>query len=114
MIKNLFNLLLLFFFLIFGGPAYPSDSSANAIENYTSKISRKFANTYCNSTKFGISKDGALKFSIGETSKEFSNNKLNKFIDSELLHKNIILSLENNCQIFDFPENELVKLTFKN
>ena len=114
MIKNLFNLLLLFLFLIFGAPAYPSDSSANAIENYTLKISRKFANTYCNSTKFGISKDGALKFSIGETSKEFSNNKLNKFIDSELLHKNIILSLENNCQIFDFPENELDQLTFKN
>ena len=114
MIKNLFNLLLLFLLLIFGAPAYPSDSSANAIENYTLKISRKFANTYCNSTKFGISNDSALKFSIGETSKEFSNNKLNKFIDSELLHKNIILSLENNCHIFDFPENELDKLKLKN
>ena len=95
-------------------PTYSADFSAKAIEKYTLKISRKFANTYCNSTKFGISKDGALKFSIGETNKEFSNNKLNNFIDFEFLNKNIILSLENNCQIFDFPEYELDKLKFKN
>ena len=114
MIKNILNFLILFHFLIFAPPAFPSDSSAKAIENYTLKISRKFANTYCNSTKFGISKDGALKFSLGETNKEFSNNKLNKFIDYELLNTNIVLNLEENCQIFDFPEYELDKLTFKN
>ncbi len=114
MIKNFLNFLILFLLLIFGNPAYPDDFSAKAVEKYTLKISRKFANTYCNSTKFGISKDGALKFSIGETNKEFSNNRLNKFIDFELLNKNIILSLENNCQIIDFPEYELDKLTFKN
>ena len=114
MIKNFLNFLILFHFLIFGCPAYSADSSAKPIEKYTLKISRKFANTYCNSTKFGISKDGSLKFSIGETNKEFLNNKLNKFIDFELLNKNIIKNLENNCQIFDFPENELEKLTFKN
>ena len=114
MFKNILNFLILFLFLIFGTPAYPENSSAKAIEKYTLKISRKFANTYCNSTKFGISKDGSLKFSIGETNKEFSNNKLNKFIDVELLNKNIILSLENNCKIFDFPEDELEKLTLKN
>ena len=114
MIKIILNFLILFFFLIFETPAYPADSSANGIEKYTLKISRKFANTYCNSTKFGISKDGALKFSIGETNKEFSSNKLNKFIDHEFLNKNIILSLENNCQIRNFPEYELYKVTFKN
>ena len=53
-----------------------------------------------------------MKFSIGETNKEFSNGKLNKFIDYENLNKNILLSLENNCQIFDFPEHELEKLKF--
>ena len=114
MIKFILNFLILFLFLILGNPAYTLDSSAKSIEKYTLKISRKFANTYCNSTKFGISKDGALKFSIGETNKEFLNNKLNKFIDFEFLNKNIILSLENNCQIMDFPEYELEKLTFKN
>ena len=104
---------MLFLLLIFGTPAYPADPSPNAILKYTLKISRKFANTYCNSTKFGISQDGALKFSIGETNKEFSNSKLNKYLDYEILKKNILLGLENNCQIFDFPEYELEKLTFK-
>ena len=114
MIKFILNFTILFLFLIFVNPAYPAESSTNSIEKYTLKISRKFANTYCNSTKFGISQDGALKFSIGETNKEFANNKLNKFIDIEFLNKNIILSLENNCQIIDFPEYQLGKLTFKN
>ena len=114
MIKNILNFLILFLLLIFGTPAYPADSSLKAVEKYTLKISRKFANTYCNSIKFGISKDGALKFTTGETNKEFSNNKLNKFIDYELLKKNILLSLKNNCHIFDFPEYELSKLTLKN
>ena len=100
--------------MIFDNPAYPADYSPKAIEKYNLKISSKFANTYCNSTKFGISKDGALRFSIGETNKEFSNSKLNKFIDYELLNKNILLSLKNNCKIFDFPEYELDKLAFKN
>ena len=114
MIKNIINILLLIFFLIIDSPAFPLDSSQKAIEKYSLKISSKFANTYCNSIKFGISKDGALRFSIGETNKEFSNNKLNNFIDYELLNKNILLSLKNNCQIYYFPEYELDKLVFKN
>tara|TARA_Y100000991_G_C21699628_1_gene233086 strand:- start:94 stop:438 length:345 start_codon:yes stop_codon:yes gene_type:complete len=114
MINNILGILLAFLFLIFDSPAFPVNSSPKAIEKYTLKISSKFANTYCNSTKFGISKDGALRFSIGETNKEFSNNKFNNFIDYELLKKNILLSLKNNCQIYDFPEYELYKLTFKN
>ena len=114
MIKNILNILLLFLFLIFDTPVYPIDSSQKAIEKYSLKISNKFSNTYCNSIKFGISKDGALRFSLGETNKEFSKSKLNKFIDYELLNKNILLSLKNNCKIFDFPEYELDKLAFKN
>ena len=114
MIKNILHILLSFLILIFDTPAYPVDSSTKAIEKYTLKISNKFATTYCNTTKFGISEDGALRFSIGETNKEFSNSKLNKFIDYELLNKNILLNLKNNCQISDFPEYELDKLVFKN
>ena len=114
MIKNILNILLPLFLFIFETPAFPLDYSLKDIESYTLKISRKFANTYCNSTKFGISKDGAMQFSIGETNKEFSKSKLNKFIDHELLNKNILLSLQNNCQVFDFPEYELEKLIFKN
>ena len=114
MIKKILSILLSFLLLMFETPAYSINSSPKAIEKYNLKISRKFANTYCNAIKFGISDDGAMKFSIGETNKEFSKSKLNKFIDSKLLNKNILLSLENNCQIYDFPQNELNKLTFNN
>ncbi len=113
MIRSILNILLLFILLIFDTPVYPIDFSEKEIENYTLKISRKFSNTYCNTTKFGISKDGALKFAIGETKKNFLNNKLNKFIDYELLNKNILLSLENNCNEFDFPAYELENLGFE-
>ena len=113
--RNIVNFLLssLIFIFIFDNSVYPKDFSPKSIEDYTIKISKKFSNTYCNSTKLGISKDGALKFSIGETNKEFSNNKFNKFINYDLLKKNILINLENNCQIFDFPEYELENLAFK-
>ena len=113
MIRNILNILLSFLLLILDTPVHSIDFSPKAIENYTLKISRKFSDTYCNTIKFGISKDGALKFAIGETNKEFSNNKLNKLIDFEFLNKNILISLENNCQIFDFPSHELENLVFR-
>ena len=113
MIRNIFNVFLSFFLLIIVLPVYAIDFSPQAIENYTLKISRKFSNTYCNTTKFGISKDGALRFAIGETNKNFLNNKLNEFIDYELLKKNIISNLENNCNEFNFPSYELDNLAFE-
>ena len=113
MIKSILNIILLFLIFIFDRPVYPIEFSQKAIENYNLKISRKFSNTYCNATKFGISNDSSLKFAIGETNKEFLNNKLNKFIDYELLNKNILSSLANNCDVFDFPEYELENLDFK-
>ena len=112
MIRIISNILLLLVVLIFNNPVYSIDISQKAIEKYTFKISRKFSNTYCNAIKFGISDEGALKFSIGETNKEFSNNKLNNYIDHDFLSKNILSSLKNNCQIFNFPESELDKLGF--
>jgi len=112
MIRKILNIFLSLLFFIFSSPVFSMDFSQKAIEKYTLKVSKKFSNTYCNSTKFGISQDGALKFAIGETNKEFLNKKINKFIDYEFLNKNILLSLENNCQIFNFPENELKKLSF--
>ena len=113
MIRSIFNIILLFLLVMFDTPVYPIDFSQKAIEKYNLKISRKFSNTYCNSTKFGISNDSALKFAIGETNQEFLNNKLNKFIDYELLNKKILISLENSCNVSDFPAYELEKLVFK-
>ena len=113
MIRGLLNIILLFLLLIFDTPVNSIEISQKGIENYTLRISRKFSNTYCNSTKFGISKDGALRFSIGETNKEFLNNKFNKYVNYELLNKNILINLENNCNVFDLPSHDLEQLSFK-
>ena len=85
MIKRVFTIFILTLLLLFNSPVYSLDTSSKTLEKYTKKISNKFIRTYCNTTKFGISYDGALAFSIGETNKEFKNNKLNNFIDYSLL-----------------------------
>ena len=96
--------------LIYNNPVYSLDTSSKTLEKYTKKISNKFTRTYCNTTKFGISYDGALAFAIGETNKEFKNNKLNKFIDYSLLKNSIVNDLENNCQVYDFAISKLENL----
>ena len=83
-----------------------------SFEKYTKKISNKFTKTYCNTSKFGISYEGALAFAIGETNKEFKNNKLNKLIDYSLLKNSIVNDLENNCQVYDFEISNLENLKF--
>jgi len=53
-----------------------------------------------------------LAFAIGETNKEFKNNKLNKLIDYSLLKNSIVNDLENNCQVYDFDKSNLENLKF--
>ena len=110
MIKRVFTIFILTLLLLFNSPVYSLDTSSKTLEKYTKKISNKFTRTYCNTTKFGISYDGALAFAIGETNKEFKNNKLNKLIDYSLLKKSIIYDLQNNCQIYDFAISSLENL----
>ena len=105
----IFTLILLF---LFCGPVYSLDTSSITLEKYTKKISNKFTRTYCNTTKFGISSEGALAFAIGETNKEFKNNKLNKLLDYSILKNGIVNDLENNCQVYDFEINNLENLKF--
>ena len=112
MLKRVFTIFILTLLLLFCSPVYSLDTSSKTLENYTKKISNKFARTYCNSTKFGISYEGALAFAIGETNKEFKNNKLNKLIDYSLLKNSIVNDLENNCQVYDFNISSLEKLKF--
>ena len=110
MIKRVFTILTLTLLLLFSSPVYSFDTSAKTLDKYTKKISNKFTRTYCNTTKFGISYDGALAFAIGETNKEFKNNKLNKLIDYSLLKNSIVNDLENNCQVYDFAIGSLENL----
>jgi len=110
MIRRVFTIFILTLLLLFNSPVYSLDTSSKTLEKYTKKISNKFTRTYCNTTKFGISYDGALAFAIGETNKEFKNNKLNKFIDFTLLKNSIVNDLENNCQVYDFAVTKLENL----
>ena len=112
MIKRVFTIFILTLLLLFSSPVYSLDTSSKTLEKYTKKISNKFTRTYCNTTKFGISYDGALAFAIGETNKEFKNNKLNKLIDYSLLKNSIVNDLENNCQVYDFAITSLENLKF--
>ena len=112
MIKRVFTIFILTLLLVFNSPVYSLDTSSKTLEKYTKKISNKFSRTYCNTTKFGISYDGALAFAIGETNKEFKKNKLNKFIDYSLLKNSIVNDLENNCQVYDFAISKLENLKF--
>ena len=112
MIKRVFSIFILTLLLIFSSPVYSLDTSSKTLVKYTKKISNKFTRTYCNTTKFGISYEGALAFAIGETNKEFKNNKLNKLIDYSLLKNSIVNDLENNCQVYDFEISNLENLKF--
>ena len=112
MIKRVFAIFTLTLLFLFSTPVYSLDTSSKSLEKYTKKISNKFTRTYCNTTKFGISYEGALAFAIGETNKEFKNNKLNKLIDDSLLKNSIVNDLENNCQVYDFEISNLEYLKF--
>ena len=112
MIKRVFAIFILTLLLLFSSPVYSLDTSSKNLEKYTKKISNKFTRTYCNTSKFGISYEGALAFAIGETNKEFKNNKLNKFVDYSLLKNSIVNDLENKCQVYDFDISTLENLKF--
>ena len=112
MITRVFAIFILTLLLLFSSPVYSLDTSSENLERYTKKISNKFIRTYCNTSKFGISDEGALEFAIGETNKEFKNNKLNKLIDYSLLKNSIVNDLENNCQVYDFAISGLENLKF--
>ena len=112
MIKRVFAIFTLTLLFLFSSSVYSLDTSSKTLEKYTKKISSKFTRTYCNTTKFGISYEGALAFAIGETNKEFKNNKLNKLIDYSLLKSSIVNDLENNCQVYDFDISNLDNLRF--
>ena len=112
MVKRVFTILILSLFFLLTNPVYSVDTSSKTLEKYTKKISNKFTRTYCNTSKFGISYEGALAFAIGETNKEFKNNKLNKLIDYSLLKNSIVNDLENNCQVYDFEISNLENLKF--
>ena len=71
------------------------------------KISKKFSKTFCNSTGFGISYDGALKFALGETKGEFARNQLISNVNLENLKDQILKDIASTCYYFELTKADL-------
>ena len=110
MIKLVIGFFISFLFLFPINSAFSKDIPQKNIEKLTDKVAKKFSRTFCNTSNFGISDEGAIEFAIGETNKEFSKNKLIKFVNFDEINKNIISNIESDCQVFDFPIDELARL----
>ena len=110
----LFVILISTFFFFPSNELLAKEITQNNLSKVVNKVSNKFSRTYCNTTKFGISNEGALEFALGETNKEFSKNKLIKDIDSKIVFNKILSNIEAECQIYDFPIEELSRLTVLN
>ena len=113
MFKIILTIILSSFLFLFSQPTFAKEISQKNLDNLTMKVSKKFSRTYCNTSNFGISEEGAMEFAIGETYKEFSKNKLATLIDMKKLSSIIVSNIEKECQIYDFPLDELAKLNFE-
>jgi len=110
MVKLIVGFFISFLFLFPTNPAFSKEISQKNIVNLTNKVAKKFSRTFCNTSNFGISDEGAIEFAIGETNKEFAKNKLIQFVNFEEINKKIISNIEADCQVFDFPVDELANL----
>ena len=110
MIKFIILLFISFIFIFPINSAFSKEIPQKNIDNLTNKVAKKFSRTFCNTSNFGISDDGAIEFALGETTKQYSKNKLIEFINLNEVNKKIISNIEADCQVFDFPVDELVKL----
>ena len=95
----------------FVGPVDASQDIETKVSKLESKVSRKFAKTFCNSTGFGISSEGALKFSLGETKGEFSKNTLIKKVNISSIKDQILIDIADTCYYFDLTKDDLDGLT---
>ena len=110
MIKLIIGFFISFLFLFPFNSAFSKEIPQKNIDNISNKVAKKFSRTFCNTSNFGISDEGAIEFAVGETNKEFSKNKLIEFVNFDEINKKIVANIEADCQVFDFPVNELSKL----
>ena len=110
MIKLIIGFFMSFLLLFPINASFSKEIPQKNIDNLTNKVAKKFSRTFCNTSNFGISDEGAIEFAIGETNKEFSKNKLIQFVNFEEINKKIISNIEADCQVFDFPVDELANL----
>tara|TARA_Y100001933_G_scaffold207166_1_gene210278 strand:- start:94 stop:441 length:348 start_codon:yes stop_codon:yes gene_type:complete len=110
MIKLIIGFFFSFILLFPNNSVFSKEIPQKNIDNLTNKVAKKFSRTFCNTSNFGISDEGAIEFAMGETNKEFSKNKLIEFVDFDEINKKIISNIEGDCQVFDFPVEVLAKL----
>ena len=110
MIKFIIGFFISFLFLFPINSAFSKEIPQKNIDNISNKVAKKFSRTFRNTSNFGISDEGAIEFAVGETNKEFSKNKLIEFVNFDEINKKIVSNIEADCQVFDFPVNELSKL----
>tara|TARA_B100000212_G_scaffold188431_1_gene142089 strand:+ start:150 stop:497 length:348 start_codon:yes stop_codon:yes gene_type:complete len=110
MIKLIIGFFISFLFLFPINSVLSKEIPQKSLDNLTNKVAKKFSRTFCNTSNFGISDEGAIEFAIGETNKEFSRNKFIEFVNFDEINKKIISNIEADCQVFDFPVGELAKL----
>ena len=114
MIRFIVVFLISIFIFIPTSPSFSKEVSQKTLDKLVDRISGKFAKTFCNTSNFGISDKGAIEFAIGETQKEFSKNKLINLINQSEINKKIVLKIENDCQVYDFPSEELSNFAINN
>ncbi|AAP99639.1 MULTISPECIES: hypothetical protein [Prochlorococcus] len=95
------------------GTAIADQGIEKKITKLENKVSKKFSKTFCNSTGFGISYEGALKFSLGETKGEFSKNPLIDKVDIENIKDQILADIPNTCYYFELAKSDLNELTLE-
>ena len=73
----------------------------NALESDNSilikKVSKSYTNKFCNSVAFGLSKESAMNFSLGENNQVFKKKKGINNINKELLAEEIATSVIEKC-----------------
>ena len=97
----------------FASPAIAAQDIEKQTIKLEQKISKKFSKTFCNSTGFGISYDGALKFALGETKGEFSKNRLIENVNIDNLKEQIITDVATTCYYFELSKMDLEGLTLE-
>lgn len=92
-------------------PVIAAQDIDKKIAKLEQKVSKKFSKTFCNSTGFGISEEGALKFSLGETEVEFSKNPLIANVNLEKIKGQILDDIADSCYYFELTKSNLDQLT---
>ncbi len=92
-------------------PVIAGDDIDRQITKLENRVAKKFSKTFCNSTGFGISEEGALKFSLGETAVEFSKKPLISQVNLENIKDQILNEVSDTCYYFELSKNDLGNLT---